>query len=112
MIWASVPLVPGQQSLPLLLTAVLDGHPHCQDSALAQDSSSPDFQPLCPLSPWLARVHERQKALKRPQVVLQAADKIRLSSGPVAGPALAPALGEPSKAEPQCHLVVGGYLHS
>ena len=35
--------------------------------------------PLSPLSSWPARVWERQKALDRPQVALQAADKTRLS---------------------------------
>ena len=55
------PLVPVQQSLPLLLTAVLIGHPHCQDSALAQASPSLD-RPSDLLSPLFLACQSPGKA--------------------------------------------------
>lgn len=90
MICARVPLVLGQKSLPLLLTAALNRHPHCQDSALAQASSSPDLLSLSPLSLLgLLESGKGRKLWTGPRLSC----RLQIKQGSVAGPAAGPVAG-------------------
>ncbi|KAK2092407.1 hypothetical protein P7K49_028935 [Saguinus oedipus] len=102
--WEINPIIPRQWSLSLLKE--VSGHPHCQDSALSQASSSPDLLRTSPGSPCPGRVQERRKATDSPTLPHGLRMTSQLEAGHVAGPARLLGLGESSKAERRRHRVV------